>query len=109
MFNIPISGLKDLCAKYTFCLILIGKQRLGKYEDTRTHLLKKGNKAHNLRMWRKEMWWRLSPQQVSDVLVVVPKSSDFTSDSSQRMIQEIVFCKEIEQRLNNMIDVLGRI
>ncbi|PIO29950.1 hypothetical protein AB205_0137550 [Aquarana catesbeiana] len=63
MFNIPISGLKDLCAKYTFCLILIGKQRLGKYEDTRTHLLKKGNKAHNLRMWRKEMWWRLSPQQ----------------------------------------------
>ncbi|PIO40821.1 hypothetical protein AB205_0198220 [Aquarana catesbeiana] len=56
----------------------------------------------------------------SDVQDVVPKSSDFTSDSAQRMIQEIVFCsrdldiikektKEIEQRLKNMIDVLGRI
>ncbi|PIO15125.1 hypothetical protein AB205_0061100 [Aquarana catesbeiana] len=55
-----------------------------------------------------------------DVQVVVPKSSHFTSDSAQRMIQEIMFCiqdldiikektKEIEQRLKNMIDVLGRI
>ncbi|PIO41035.1 hypothetical protein AB205_0029000 [Aquarana catesbeiana] len=54
------------------------------------------------------------------VQVVVPKSSDFTSDSAQLMIQEIIFCsrdldiikektKEIEQRLKNMIDVLGRI
>ncbi|PIO23889.1 hypothetical protein AB205_0091380 [Aquarana catesbeiana] len=55
-----------------------------------------------------------------DVQVVVPKSNDFTSDSAQRMIQEIMFCshdldiikektKEIEQRLKNMIDVQGRI
>ncbi|PIO36842.1 hypothetical protein AB205_0011180 [Aquarana catesbeiana] len=35
----------------------------------------------------------------SDVQVVVPKSSDFTSDSAQRMIQAI----------RNMIDVLGKI
>ncbi|PIO40286.1 hypothetical protein AB205_0209780 [Aquarana catesbeiana] len=53
-----------------------------------------------------------------DVQVVVPKSSAFTS--AQRMIQEIMFCsrdldiikektKEIEQRLKNIIDVLGRI
>ncbi|PIO36843.1 hypothetical protein AB205_0011180 [Aquarana catesbeiana] len=34
-----------------------------------------------------------------DVQVVVPKSSDFTSDSAQRMIQAI----------RNMIDVLGKI
>ncbi|PIO39213.1 hypothetical protein AB205_0086030 [Aquarana catesbeiana] len=50
-----------------------------------------------------------------DVQVVVPKSSDFTSDSAQWMIQEIMFCsqdldfikeknKAIEQRLENMID-----
>ncbi|PIO36938.1 hypothetical protein AB205_0125990 [Aquarana catesbeiana] len=56
----------------------------------------------------------------SDVQVVVPKSSDFTSDSAQPMIQEIMFCsrdlaiikentEEIKQRLKNMIDVLGRI
>ncbi|PIO31574.1 hypothetical protein AB205_0197420 [Aquarana catesbeiana] len=30
----------------------------------------------------------------SDVQVVVPKSSDFTSDSAQRMIQEIMFCSQ---------------
>ncbi|PIO30728.1 hypothetical protein AB205_0110630 [Aquarana catesbeiana] len=56
----------------------------------------------------------------SDVQVVVPKSSHFTSDSAQRMILEIMLCscdldiikektKETEQRLKNMIDVLGRI
>ncbi|PIO26125.1 hypothetical protein AB205_0177410 [Aquarana catesbeiana] len=35
MFHIPISGHKYWCAKYTFCFILIGEQRLRKYEDTR--------------------------------------------------------------------------
>ncbi|PIO11156.1 hypothetical protein AB205_0052690 [Aquarana catesbeiana] len=28
MFHIPISGLKYLCVKYTFCFILIGEKRL---------------------------------------------------------------------------------
>ncbi|PIO41213.1 hypothetical protein AB205_0077990 [Aquarana catesbeiana] len=56
----------------------------------------------------------------SVVQIVEPKSSHFTSDSAQRLIQEIMFCscdldlikektKEIEQRLKNMTDVLGRI
>ncbi|PIO14427.1 hypothetical protein AB205_0149570 [Aquarana catesbeiana] len=54
-----------------------------------------------------------------DVHVVVPKCTHFTSDSAQRIIQEIMFCSgdldlikgktKIEQRLKNMIDVLGRI
>ncbi|PIO38162.1 hypothetical protein AB205_0109290 [Aquarana catesbeiana] len=59
--------------------------------------------------------------KTGDVQVVVPKLSHFTSDSAQRMIQEIMFCsqdldiikeknKEIEQRLKNMmIDVPGKI
>ncbi|PIO39295.1 hypothetical protein AB205_0008110 [Aquarana catesbeiana] len=58
--------------------------------------------------------------QESDVQFVVPKSSHFTSDSAQRMIQEIMFCsrdldiikektKEIEQKMKNVIDVLRRI
>ncbi|PIO13964.1 hypothetical protein AB205_0169180 [Aquarana catesbeiana] len=121
MFHIPISGLIYQCAESTFCFILIGEQRLRKYEDTRNpppQLLKKGNRGHNLRMWRKERCWRVSDTTDSgDVQVVVPKSSDFTSDSAQRMIQEIMFCtqdldiikektKETEQRLKN---VLGRI
>ncbi|PIO25885.1 hypothetical protein AB205_0140230 [Aquarana catesbeiana] len=56
----------------------------------------------------------------SYVQVVVPKSSHFTSDSAQWLIQEIMFCsrdldlikektKEIVQGLKKMIDVLGRI
>ncbi|PIN96713.1 hypothetical protein AB205_0177080 [Aquarana catesbeiana] len=51
----------------------------------------------------------------SDVQDVVPKSSHFTSDSAQQMIQDIMFysqdfdiikekTKEIEQRLKNMIE-----
>ncbi|PIO11325.1 hypothetical protein AB205_0088880 [Aquarana catesbeiana] len=37
MFQILISGLKYLCAKYTFCFILIGEKRLRGHhsEDTR--------------------------------------------------------------------------
>ncbi|PIO39740.1 hypothetical protein AB205_0182170 [Aquarana catesbeiana] len=56
----------------------------------------------------------------SDVHVVEEQSSHFTSDSAQRLIQDIMFCnrdldfikektKEIEQRMKNMIDELGRI
>ncbi|PIO36146.1 hypothetical protein AB205_0106140 [Aquarana catesbeiana] len=86
--------------------------------DPPPHLLKKGNKGHNLRMWRKERWWRLSPQQVMFRLWY--QNPVISSDSAQRMIQEIMFCshdldiikekkKDIEQKLKNMIDVLGRI
>ncbi|PIO15926.1 hypothetical protein AB205_0092240 [Aquarana catesbeiana] len=65
MFHIPISSLKYLCAnKYTFCFILIGEKRLGRSEHTRDALLKEGNRGHHkLRMWKKERWLRLSPQQ----------------------------------------------
>ncbi|PIO31864.1 hypothetical protein AB205_0214410 [Aquarana catesbeiana] len=55
-----------------------------------------------------------------DVQVVEEQSIHFTSDSAQPLIQDIIWCswdldlikektKEIEQRLQNMIDVLGRI
>ncbi|PIO25570.1 hypothetical protein AB205_0047970 [Aquarana catesbeiana] len=55
-----------------------------------------------------------------DVHVVEEQSTHFTTDSAQRLIQEIMFCsqdldlikeknKEIEQRMKNMIDVLERI
>ncbi|PIO13684.1 hypothetical protein AB205_0032520 [Aquarana catesbeiana] len=35
MFHISISGLKYRCAKYTFCIILIGEKRPGTLENTR--------------------------------------------------------------------------
>ncbi|PIO16360.1 hypothetical protein AB205_0099490 [Aquarana catesbeiana] len=55
-----------------------------------------------------------------DVQVVEEESHHFTSDSAQRLIQDIMYCShdldcikqktiEIEQKLKNMIDVLGRI
>ncbi|PIO39219.1 hypothetical protein AB205_0147700 [Aquarana catesbeiana] len=122
MFHITISGLKYLCAKYIFCFILIGEKRLRTSEDSRIpQLLKKETrKKHKLRMWRKERWWKLSPQQVSDVHVVKEQTPHFTTDSAQRLIQDIMYCSqdldfikqkthEIEVKLKNMIDVLGRI
>ncbi|PIO31037.1 hypothetical protein AB205_0179400 [Aquarana catesbeiana] len=55
-----------------------------------------------------------------NVHVVEEQSTHFTTDSAQRLIQDIMFCvqdldfrkektKETEQRMKNMIDVLGRI
>ncbi|PIO24044.1 hypothetical protein AB205_0034200 [Aquarana catesbeiana] len=107
MFHIPISGLKYLCAKYTFCFTLIGEQRLRKYEDIRDRPPPEEGKQ------------RSQPEDVEegdvveivittgDVQVVVPKSSHFTSDSAQRIIHEIMFCsrdldiiKEKPRRLN---------
>ncbi|PIO13081.1 hypothetical protein AB205_0177070 [Aquarana catesbeiana] len=87
MFHIPISGLKYLCAKYTFCFILIGEQTLGKYEDTRD--------PPPFPPPPEEGEQRSQPEDMEegevveivtttgDVQVMVPKSSDFTSDSAQ--------------------------
>ncbi|PIO27902.1 hypothetical protein AB205_0129030 [Aquarana catesbeiana] len=125
MFHIHISVHRYLCVKYTFCFILIGEKRLTPSEDTSNTTPHHEEGEQSIAV----------PQDVEegeveevlefgtttgDVLVVVPKSSNFTSDSAQRLIQEIMFCsreldlikeknKGIEQRLKNMIDVLGRI
>ncbi|PIO26271.1 hypothetical protein AB205_0057520 [Aquarana catesbeiana] len=55
---------------------------------------------------------------IGDVQVVEEESHHFISDSAQRLIQDIVYCSrdldcikqktiEIEQKLKNMIHVLG--
>ncbi|PIO39220.1 hypothetical protein AB205_0147700, partial [Aquarana catesbeiana] len=55
-----------------------------------------------------------------DVHVVKEQTPHFTTDSAQRLIQDIMYCSqdldfikqkthEIEVKLKNMIDVLGRI
>ncbi|PIO40278.1 hypothetical protein AB205_0115130 [Aquarana catesbeiana] len=36
--------------------------------------------------------WNSAQTDNCDVQVMVPKSSHFTSDSAQRLIQEIMFC-----------------
>ncbi|PIO24463.1 hypothetical protein AB205_0068660 [Aquarana catesbeiana] len=73
MFHIHICGYKYLCAKYTFCFILIGEKRLGTSEDSRNPppQEERSRGHHNLRMWREERWkkWlKLSPQQVMCML-----------------------------------------
>ncbi|PIO31068.1 hypothetical protein AB205_0001420 [Aquarana catesbeiana] len=121
MFHIPIYGLKYLCAKYTFCFILIGEQRLRTSEDTRKPPPPEEGEQRTTQ-----------PQDVEegevveivtttgDVYVVEEQSPHFTNDSAQRLIQDIMFCSwdldiikqktnEVEQKLKNMIDVLGRI
>ncbi|XP_073481000.1 alpha-1,4-N-acetylglucosaminyltransferase-like isoform X2 [Aquarana catesbeiana] len=67
-----------------------GRKDLGRLSTPGTpHLLKKGIREHHkVRMWRKERWWKLSPQQVICMLwknkllissVTVPKGLSRTS------------------------------
>ncbi|PIO30294.1 hypothetical protein AB205_0123460 [Aquarana catesbeiana] len=122
MLHIPISGFKYLCAKYTFCFK--GEKRLGTSEDTRnTPPPKEGEQRTP------------QPQDVEegeveevveiftttgDVHVVEEQSPHFTSDSAQILIEDIMWrswdldiinqkTNEVEQKLKNMTDVLGRI
>ncbi|PIO40957.1 hypothetical protein AB205_0128990 [Aquarana catesbeiana] len=121
MFPIHISGHKYLCAKYTFCF--------------HSH---RGEKTQDIGGQQEpppppeEGEQRMQPQDVEegkvveivtttgDVHVVEEQSTHFTTDSAQRLIQDIMWCsrdldlikektKETEQRLKDMIDVLGRI
>ncbi|PIO24184.1 hypothetical protein AB205_0196660 [Aquarana catesbeiana] len=124
MFHIHISVHKYLCAKYTFCFILIGEKILAPSEDTRNPPPpEEGEQSivvpQDVEEGEVEEVLKFGTT-TGDVQVVVPKSCHFTSDSAQWIIQEIMFCrcdldiikektKEIEQRLKNMIDVLGRI
>ncbi|PIO22876.1 hypothetical protein AB205_0132390 [Aquarana catesbeiana] len=93
MFYIPISGLKYLCAKYTFCFILIGEKRLGTSEDTRDPPPPKEGEQR-------------TPQdveggEVEEVVEIVTTTGDvhvvkqaphFTSESAQRLFQDIMWC-----------------
>ncbi|PIO36819.1 hypothetical protein AB205_0187260 [Aquarana catesbeiana] len=112
----------NICVpKYTFYFILIGEKRLGMSEDNRNppHQPPEGGEQ------------RTQPEDVEegevveivttgDVHVVEEQSTLFTTDSAQRLIQDIMYCSqdldiikqktnEVEQKLKNMIDVLGRI
>ncbi|PIO34838.1 hypothetical protein AB205_0133590 [Aquarana catesbeiana] len=90
MFHIPISGLKYLCAKCTFCLIVIEEKRLRTSEDTR-----------NPPPPEEEEQRTPQPQDVEggeveevveivtttgDVHVVEEQAPHFTSDSAQMLV-----------------------
>ncbi|PIO27554.1 hypothetical protein AB205_0051710 [Aquarana catesbeiana] len=119
MFHIHISGHKYLCAKYTFCFILIGEKRLVTSEDNRNpppHLLKRENRGHNQGRDVEEGEVVEIVTTTGDVHVLEEQSTLFTTDSAQRLIQDIMYCSqhldiikqktnEVEQKLKNMIDV----
>ncbi|PIO15664.1 hypothetical protein AB205_0117250 [Aquarana catesbeiana] len=124
MFHIHISDHKYLCAKYTFCFILIGKKRLGTSEDNRNPPPPKEGEQRTPQSEDVEEGEVEEVIEIvtttGDMQVVEEQSTHFNSDSAQRLIQDIMWCsrdldlineitKEIEQRLKNMIDVLGRI
>ncbi|PIO35642.1 hypothetical protein AB205_0077350 [Aquarana catesbeiana] len=120
MFHIHISGHKYLCAKYTFCFILIGKKTLGTLEDNRNPPTPEEGEQRTQPqdVEEGEMVWIVTT--TGDVHVVEEQSTHFTTDSAQGLIEDIMWCsqdldlikeknKETEQRMKNMIDVLGRI
>ncbi|PIO11936.1 hypothetical protein AB205_0147150 [Aquarana catesbeiana] len=127
MFHIPISGLKYLCAKYTFCFILIGEQRLGGHhsEDTRNPTPQKEGELsttphpEHLEEGEVEEVGEIVTS-TGDVLVVEEQAQHFTSASTQILTQDIMVwnCEidiirhklnVLEQQMKNMIGVLGRI
>ncbi|PIO27888.1 hypothetical protein AB205_0077710 [Aquarana catesbeiana] len=124
MFHIPISCLKYLCAKYTLFLLHIGEKRLGTSENTKnttpptegeipTHPEEdvEGGEVQELGE---------IVTTTGDEVDVVEEETHFTSASAHILIGEIMVCNrelekikenvnDIEKRLNNIIDVLGRI
>ncbi|PIO24831.1 hypothetical protein AB205_0136620 [Aquarana catesbeiana] len=124
MFHIPNSSLKYLCPKYTFCFIFIGEKRLRTSEDTRTPPPPGEGEQRTPQPLDVEGGEVDDVVEIvattGDVHVVEEQSPNFTSASAQILIQEIMVCSrdldiikqktnEVEQKLKNMIDVLGRI
>ncbi|PIO15874.1 hypothetical protein AB205_0084830 [Aquarana catesbeiana] len=112
MFHIPISGLKYLCAKYTFCFIFIGEKRLETSEDTRNPPpLKEGEQRTPQPQGVEEGEVEEVVEIVTttgDVHVVEEQSPHFTSDSAQRLIQDIMWCSWdldiIKQKIKMMLN-----
>ncbi|PIO29270.1 hypothetical protein AB205_0181780 [Aquarana catesbeiana] len=112
---------KYQCAKYTFFFILIGEKRLRTSENTRTPPPPEEGEQRTPQPEDVEEGEVVEiVTTTGDVHVVEEQSPHFTSDSAQRLIQDIMFCRQdldiikkktndIEQKLKNTIDVLRRI
>ncbi|PIO11698.1 hypothetical protein AB205_0018720 [Aquarana catesbeiana] len=120
MFHIPISGLKYLCAKYTYFF-------LHRREKTRrTPLIRRD---HGPPSQEEGEIPQTQPEKEGDVVEIVTTTGDrdvveeechFTSESSQILIGEIIGCNrdletlkkniiDVQNKMKNIIDVLGRI
>ncbi|XP_073449010.1 proteinase-activated receptor 4 isoform X3 [Aquarana catesbeiana] len=121
-FSIPIL-LHVLLSRSLATQDYDGEKRLGTSEDTRdpppTKEGELSTQPEDVEEGEVEEMVELVTT-TGDVHVVEEQSTHFTTDSAQRLIQDIMWCsrdldlikektKEIEQRMKNMIDVLGRI
>ncbi|PIO23459.1 hypothetical protein AB205_0019530 [Aquarana catesbeiana] len=120
MFHIHISAIKYLCAKYTY-FIHVGEKRLGGHhsseETTDPPLQKEG-----------EIPQSQQKEEEEDVVEIVTTTGDrdvvdegnFTSESAQIVIGEIMGCNrdlenikeninDVQNKMKNIIDVLGRV
>ncbi|PIO39104.1 hypothetical protein AB205_0150960 [Aquarana catesbeiana] len=122
MFHITISGLKYLCAKHAF-FIHIGKKRLGTSEDTR---VPPPPKEKQIPTPQPEDVEEGEVYEVGEIVTttsgmhVVEEDSHFASASAYVLIRGIMVCNcdlqkikediyDVEKRLKNITDVLGRI
>ncbi|PIN99589.1 hypothetical protein AB205_0074910 [Aquarana catesbeiana] len=123
MFHITISALKYLCAKYTFFFIHIREKRLGTSEDTRDpQPPKEGEitKPQPEDVEEGEVYELGKIVTTTGDVDVVEEEPNFTSACAHVLIGEIMVCNrdlqnikedinDIEKRIKNITDVLGRI
>ncbi|PIN88186.1 hypothetical protein AB205_0174230 [Aquarana catesbeiana] len=121
MFHIPISGLKYVLSIPFF--IHIGEKKLGTSEDTRAPQPPKDGEIPPKQPEDEEEGEVLEVGEVVTTtgdVDVVKEETHFTSASAHVIILEIMVCNrdlqkikeninDVEKRLKNIIDVLGRI
>ncbi|PIO40270.1 hypothetical protein AB205_0198910 [Aquarana catesbeiana] len=121
MFHIPISGIKYLCAKYTF-FIHIGEKRLVTSEDTRDPPPPKEGEVAKTQAEDEEG----EVLEVGEIVTttgdvdVVKEESHFISESAQILIGERMGCShnlenlkqninDVQKKMKNIIDFFWRI
>ncbi|PIO26524.1 hypothetical protein AB205_0099100 [Aquarana catesbeiana] len=120
MFHMPISAIKYLCAKYTY-FFNIGEKRLGGHhssEETTDPSPQEEGEIPQSQQWEEE----------GEVVEIHTTTGDrdvldeghFTSESAQILIGEIMGCNrdlenikqnidDVQNKMKNIIDVLGRV
>ncbi|PIO22892.1 hypothetical protein AB205_0063240 [Aquarana catesbeiana] len=123
MFHIPISALKYLCAKYTI-FFHIGEKRLGGHhlsEETRDPPPQEEGEIPQTQPEEEEG----DVVEIGEIVTTtgdgdVVEEGHFTSESAQILIGELMWCNrdlenlkqninDVQNKMKNIIDVLGRI
>ncbi|PIO27004.1 hypothetical protein AB205_0078920 [Aquarana catesbeiana] len=121
MFHIPISAIKYLCAKYTY-FFYIGEKRLEGHHSSEERTDPPPHEEMEIPQTQPE------EEEEGDVVEIVTTTGDhdvveeghFTSEIAQILIGEIMGCNrdlenikqninDVQNKMKNIIDVLGRI